>query len=510
MGQTEKRLPHLRRTDSRTQLIVDGQPFIALAGEVHNSSASSLEYMEGVWESLVAARCNTAIVPIYWELLEPEEGRFDFTLVDGILAGARKRSLRLILLWFGTWKNAMSTYAPAWVKRDLGRFPRAQVYPGVSTSAISALSEQARRADARAFAQLMRHLKLKDGDQNTVIMVQVENETGLLGGARDVSPPAELAYAAPVPRRLMGYLEEHRESLIPEFAALWAAAGGMLSGTWEEVFGDAAAEVFMAWHVAGYVDAVAAAGKAEHPLPMFVNTWLPGHPGAQPGTYPSGGPTARMMDVWRAAAPHVDALAPDIYLPTFAEVCAEYARAGNPLIIPEAHRDVAYANAFAAIAQHDALCFAPFGIDGMPDVSRLAESYELLSSMMPVIVEYQGSGRMAGIAQQTAAPLHFPLGGYDLQITVNRADPGEHPRGRGLVIALSDTEYLVAGAGFTIRWAPKPGDRRQVEFIAVDEGAYDHGVWKTRRRLNGDEASGAFLRLEDTLTACRVELHSFR
>ena len=502
--------PQLSREGNRTQLIVGGQPFLMLAGEVHNSSAASLEYMDQrVWGALTAAGCNTALLPVYWELLEPEEGRFDFALVDGLLVGARQRGLRLVLLWFGTWKNAMSTYAPAWVKTDLARFPRAQVVRGVSAGSVSALSQQACQADARAFAALLRHLKQIDAVEQTVLMMQVENEPGILGGARDVSPAAEVAFAGPVPEELMGSLEARREALLPGFRQIWEAAGRRREGAWESVFGEAASEVFMAWHTARYIEAVAAAGAAEYPLPMFANAWLVQSCGDRPGAYPSGGPVAKMLDVWRAAAPHLGALAPDIYRPDFRAVCAEYARSGNPLIIPESPTRGAEARVFSALAHYDALCFAPFGIDSLPDPTRLAESYQAIAGMLPLLAAHQGTGRMVGIDQEDGRPLTFPLGRYQLQVDFHRADPGEHAAGRGLVIALEDTRYLLLGAGYTLRWHPSPGDLRSLEFLSVEEGLYQAGAWHPLRRLNGDEAQGAFLRFGDTLTTCLVELHSY-
>ncbi|PJF38504.1 MAG: glycoside hydrolase family 42, partial [Phototrophicales bacterium] len=110
--------------------------------------------------------------------------------VDEMIYEARRHGLRLILLWFGTWKNGMSSYAPAWVKRDFRRFPRVKIHDGQLVEILSTFSTETRDADARAFAELMRHLKTIDGDDHTVIMVQVQNEVGVLGDSRDRSPIA--------------------------------------------------------------------------------------------------------------------------------------------------------------------------------------------------------------------------------------------------------------------------------------------------------------------------------
>ena len=268
-------LPALKRNGSVTQLFVDGKPFVMLAGELHNSSASSVEYLKPLWKKLQAFHLNTVIGTVSWELVEPQEGKFDFALVDYQIHEARAHNLRLVLIWFGTWKNAVSSYAPLWVKADPKRFPRIQSKDGVNQEVLTPLGEESVAADAKAFRSLMRHIRTAD-PQHTVIMMQVENESGLLGDSRDRSPLAEARRNRPVPTRLMNYLNENRPNLIPETLKQWGAAGYKTSGTWPEVFGtDAYAdEVFMAWHLGSYVGAVAEAGKAELAIPMFANAWL--------------------------------------------------------------------------------------------------------------------------------------------------------------------------------------------------------------------------------------------
>lgn len=501
-------IPHLRKSGKATQLIVDGKPFIMLAGEVHNSSSSSVAYMqERVWYRLLEIHCNTALLPVSWELVEPREGQFDFGLLDGLIEAARKLGLRLIPLWFGTWKNTWSSYAPGWVKTDLDRFPRAQPQNGRNCGAISCLSEAACEADARAFAALMRHIREMDGQEHTVIMVQVENETGLLGAGRDHSDLAEGRFNGPVPSELMGYLQEHKDSLIPELHELWEASDFAASGTWAEVFGDGADEVFMAWHIGSYLEKVTQSGQAEYPLPMFANAWLVQHDEQKPGEYPSGGPVSRMMDIWRCAAPSIALLAPDIYLPDFAGVCAKYTRGGNPLLIPEARRDeTASANAFYAFGQHDAMCFAPFGIEGAAEGNILADTYLLLSNMMPILAEHQGTGRMIGILQGDEETQEMELGNYRLRVRFpGPREAGKTPGG-GLIMAVSPREYIVAGHGFSVDFLPGPGGLPHVDFFSLDEGEYRNGQWIQGRRLNGDEYR---LRLRDKPQVRRAKLYSY-
>ena len=310
LAQTGDR-PHLRRQGTATQLVVDGRPFLIRGGELGNSSASNLEYLAPHWKTFREQGLNTILAPVYWDLIEPQEGRFDFRLVDGLVTEARKHDLRLVLLWFGSWKNSMSCYAPAWVKTNQARFPRSVDTGGRSVEILSPFSTANRDTDARAFAALMKRLREIDGREHTVLMVQVENEIGMIPSARDHSEEANRAFASAVPDALMTYIVKHAESLAPELRAAWQAAGARRRGTWAEVFGGGAAseEIFMAWHFARFTEHVTAAGKAAYPLPMFVNAALV-RPGYQPGQYPSAGPLPHLSDIWRAGAPSVDSSRP--------------------------------------------------------------------------------------------------------------------------------------------------------------------------------------------------------
>jgi beta-galactosidase GanA len=502
--------PHLERCGAGQRLMVDGKPFVMLAGEVHNSSASSLAYMEPIWERMVGLHLNTLIVPLYWELLEPAEGQFDMTLVDGLIAGARAHGPRLVFLWFASWKNATSSYIPPWVKADVERYPRMQGVPGQNSHAITCFSESACRADAAAFAAVMGRIGEIDGEQHTVLAMQVENEVGVLGTPRDRCPAAEAAFAEPVPEALTAYLHEHREGLVPALREVWEQAGSRRAGGWQEVFVGWADEVFMAWHTARYVDRVAAGGKGAYDLPMVANAWLIQSEREVPGQYPSGGPVHTMLDVWKAAAPHIDILAPDIYLPYFRRVCADYTRADNPLFIPEARRDARAASAVLyAIGAHDALCYAPFGIDDLQVDHPLRESYGLLARMMPVITELQGQGRMAGLLQQADHEQWVTrLGGYYLRSETTRPLEPERVPGGALILSLGPDEFVLAGRGVDVQFSTTPAAQPDVEFLWLETGTYAEGQWVPGRRLNGDEtAHGSTVRLGDELTVCRVRLN---
>jgi beta-galactosidase GanA len=136
-------------------LIVDGKPWLILGGETANTASSDLAYMKTVWPQLTHLNLNTVLVAVAWSWVEPTEGQFDFTLVDGLLDGARQNNLRVVVLWFGSWKNGISSFVPAWVKADQQRFPRVQIKSGKSIEVLSTLSEANREADTRAYVAFL-------------------------------------------------------------------------------------------------------------------------------------------------------------------------------------------------------------------------------------------------------------------------------------------------------------------------------------------------------------------
>ena len=482
----ERSLPYLQKQGNTTQLFVDGQPFVMLSGELHNSSSSSLEYLQPIWSRLKALNLNTVIASLSWELVEPEEGKYDFALLDGLIKEARRQNLRLVLIWFGTWKNGDGAYVPAWVKTNWTRFPRCHHVAGRNTTQLTALSDENCSADARAFAAVMRHIRKIDSKHHTVLMMQVENEPGIMPVARDRCPMAEAAFAQSVPAELMNYLVKHKASLIPDTQKIWSQSNFREDGTWQEVFGNDADEVFSAWYIARYIGRVAAAGKAEYPLPMYANAWLVQHPGQEAGKYPSGGPVAKMMDVWRAAAPSIDLLAPDIYLDDFKGVCAEYTQGGNPLFIPEASRDErAGLRAYYAIGHHHALGFAPFGIDSLPETNALGAHYAVLKSLLPLIARHQGKETMEGFLQvKDEKRAEFDVGDFRADIEYSR----DHGPGAGIVIAVAPDTFVLAGANYSIRCPARRDKPGNTAWLSIEEGVFRQGKWIPGRRLNGDEA----------------------
>jgi Domain of unknown function (DUF5597)/Beta-galactosidase len=484
-------IPHLEKHGAATQLVVDGKPFLMLAAEIHNSSSSSLDYMRPIWPRLAAVPLNTVLTPLSWELIEPAEGRFDFTLVDGLIEDARRNHLRLVFLWLASWKNGMSSYAPLWVKQDAKRFPRVIEKDGNPVEILSALGTATRDADALAFAAVMRHIRQVDGEAHTVLMMQVENEVGVLGDSRDRSPAADQAFKGAVPEKLIDYLRKNHDALIPEFRQRWEAAGAKTSGAWEEVFGPGPEtdKIFMAWNYAQYINAVAAAGKAQYPMPMYVNTWLDG-PDATPGQYPSGGPLPEVMDVWKAAGNAIDIYSPDIYALNFADWCDRYHRGGNPMLIPETNGGAAGgAHVFYAVGQRDAIGFSPFGIDSWGDTDNdLGKSYAVLMPMAPLILAHQGTGEMAGfLLDQNRPHATFVMNGYQLDVSLDQIFGSEAKAGYGLIMATGPDEFLGAGSGFRVAFSPTSPGPQHAGIGWVEEGSFLEDAWVPGRRLNGDE-----------------------
>ena len=503
--------PHLEQRGGVTQLIVKGKPWLALACELGNSTSSSREYLAPYWEQLQAAGVNTVLAVVSWEQTEPVEGQYDFTIVDNLLKDARAHQMKLALLWFGSWKNGITSYTPTWVKGDTRRFPLAQTPEGRPLPILSTLGDATCQADGRAFAAMMRHLKEVDARQQTVVMIQMENEVGLHGHPRDYCPLAETAYNGPVPQELISWLTEHKETLLPETRQAWEANGCPAQGTWAEVFGpeDRAAEIFMAWHYAAYMDRITAMGKAEYSLPTFVNAWIVQPEDTRPGNYPSGGPQAQNHDIWRAAAPHIDILSPDIYLNDFPHILQLYARSGNPVFIPESRSGQnGAANAAYAIGAMGAIGYSPFGFERncADEVNATFRSfYQKAGLVADTILAAQAEGRINAAWLKGSEPEHvkdtIALGqvrivcelvssgmrnGGAPQLTGGTYDP----KAVGYVIAIHqhDGSYLFLGSNVRVTFLPAEGTDAIVGLAKVTEGDFDaQGRWHEGRWLNGDE-----------------------
>ncbi len=505
--------------------LVNGQPFFPLGGQVHNSSAYTAADLEPGWKALAALHANTAEIPVYWEQVEPVEGQYDFCLVDHLLAEARARGLKLILLWFGAWKNSLMKYAPEWVKAAPERFWRVRGPAGEALAVLSPHCPATREADKRALCALLDRLEEADGDQATVIAVQLENEAGILGCDRDYSPEAERAYHSPVPADLVEIMQI---APLSRLHAYWQQAGGWPHGTWPEMFGPAAGDLFTAWNLAQFIDDLAVAGKAHHDVPMYVNAWLGSYGWRAPGlTYPAGGATYHTLDIWRWAAAHVDLIAPDLYhrsARAYCQACADYRRKDNTLFVPESLADATNArHMFYAIADYNAIGYAIFGVedvldaDGLPrpEARPLVESFRATAAAAPLILRYQGTGQIYAVVQEESqTEQYLDLGGYAGLAQFAPDTPGifrdfRHPapapeeRGRGLVVQAGPREFYAVGAAYRLLFRKKASPQelqqalqvadwfggRLTNYLRVEEGHFDaESRWQVDRRRNGDES----------------------
>ena len=485
-------VPRLEKRGESTQLMVDGKPFLVFSGEWGNPTATTLENLQPLWDEARQLHLNTITPALYWSQLEPVEGKFDFSLVDGMIQEARRHDLRIAFVWFGSWKNSTSSYAPDWVKTDTKRFPRAMIGGGRPHETFSIFGEATREADAKAFRALMRHIREVEGGRQTVIMMQVNNEVGFRGDSRDHSPLADAAFAKPVPKELMDYLQKNKEVLMPELRSAWSAGGYKTTGGWEEVFGkgEYTDEIFMAWHYARYNDQVAAAGKAEIPLPMWVNVWLI-RPDYRPGQYPSGGAVPKVHDIWKAGAPHIEMLSPDnggtgqhkYWWNLFT-----YPR--NPFFVPETGGGaLGAATVFYAVGHLNAIGYEPFGIERDKPGSPLGRSYDVISQLAPTILEarVKGKGWVDGVwFDSLTRELQLDLGDYRLEVTpavAGRAPdqvpaPQEStPDSSGIFVAVAADEFYMAGSGLTVNFVPRTPGAPNTGFTTYEDGHFVDGRW---------------------------------
>ena len=508
--------PRLVEKDGRWALLVEGQPYLMLGGQLHNSSAWPSE-LPAVWKSLAELHANTAEAPVYWEQVEPQEGKFNWDNVDALVQGAREHNLHLVLLWFGTWKNGNMHYVPQWVKTDTRRFPRVIRADGEPIDVLSASSRSTLQADKAAFVALMRHLKTLDGNQHTILMVQVENESGIIGSPRDFSPESNKEFAGQVPPDML-------------------AAAKKQPGTWREVFGGDADELFQLYHQAHYLNEIASAGKSEFDIPLYMNVWL-SYPPAElperrlpiPGIqYPSGGAVQRWVGLWRALAPSIQAIAPDIYgddAGFVRDVLAAYHRPDNPLLVPEIAKTDNFARYDFLALGEGALGIAPFGIDprgwnilGDSAAKGHATNFALLAPMSREIAKLNFEGKLKTSMEEIGrAQQELDFGAWQATVSYGfpqydgRRPPGnKDAHGAALIAQLGPNEFLVTGIDASVSFhlpGKLPGMRMQI--LSAEEGTYENGVWTPKRLWNGDETDRGLQFSGESPAVVRIQLGQF-
>lgn len=397
----------------------------------------------------------------------------------------------------------MSSHVPSWVKTDQMTFPRAKDVNGISQEILTPFSENNLQADLKAFKSLMRHVKEIDEMEQTVIMVQPENEIGMLPSARDYNELANEKFANNVPKELMDYLVKNKHALVPEFYKVWEVNGFKTHGTWEEIFGKGlhTDEIFMAWYFAQYTDEITSAGKEIYPLPMFVNAAL-NRPGWEPGRYPSAGPLPHLMEVWKAGGKSIDFLTPDFYNPDFKHWNDLYTRQNDPLFVPE-HRfdNTVAAKALFTIGHYEGLGFSPFSIEQNPEEpftlkeEKLAKIYDVLLQVKPLIDANRGKNRIEGVLlDQDTKAVKFVLGDYEFT-AAHTYNLGWEPNARSsewepsgaIIIQTGDSEFYFAGFGVSLTFKSLKNPDARVGILKTDRGEFKDGEWTVFRHLNGDQ-----------------------
>lgn len=508
---------------------IKGRPFYPIGTQAHNNSGYSLERLEPVWCACEMMGANSCAIPVSWERIEPREGEFDLEIVAQIVRECRRRSLKLVLLWFGTWKNGHMKYVPQWVKTDHKRFPRVRTHDGYEIANLSTFAGESLAYDRRAFCKVMETLRREDPERDTVLAVQVQNELGIVGRAvRDYGPEAERQYRAPVPRELIERMKRHPEE---EISRDWLECGAREEGDWETLFGRRGDELLQAWSMARYVDAIAAAGKEIFPLPMYTNVWLDRQNFDIPGvTYPSGEAVTRNLSIWRWFAPHLDMICPDMYMGDqqhYREIAAAYARPDNPLYIPETGCGMPAAlGAFRAIAENGLTGLHFFGAESAltaegglhPEAKPIREDFQCLRAVEPLLLSLRGSGKIQAAIQEefgTEQQLHFdgwevlarygeyPRGG-DYQH--KRGEPTTE-RGRALIFQTGPNEFCACGVATSLAFRKCPPlsvmkvpqeDNQQdyyMDYLCVEDGRFDaEGNWRGSYLRNGDDTDfGVYL-----------------
>ena len=531
----------------------NGEPIYVLGLQSHNSSNGAWELIDKSIQAVKLYHGNTLEVPVYWFQVEPEEGKFDLSVVEGLIKRVRDNGLYLVILWFGFSKNAGNTYLPEWAKEDAERFWSAVGPDGCAVPIVSPNCDAVYEADKKAFMALMQCIKNFDEKERTVIAVQVENELGLYNIDRCYSKKAQAEFDKGVPKELEGITLED-------------SGAKRNDNSWYGKFGRHAHEAFSAWHFGCGVEKIAAAGKSIYPnMPLFANTMIgeirmevAGH------SYSSGSPVGRVLDIWKAAAPSLSLIAPDIYQrfrSGYHRICRTYKRKNNPLFITETGT---MGDGFASHIIHAAVDYAALGICGFgaestldadmklhPEAKKVAASMDIIKSMSPVLLKYGGTDKLFCLSQEEfQAHEYIKREKYHIQFNFSSETPSQRPpgfprsfgtnlpvtnlgakdpdyyvqRGRAIVFEKDPYDFYLAGIGVAARFLLRTevGDKfpviinqsrsaTEVAALTIEEGHFTKDCeWVCDFKRRGDELNpgallypGMVLRVKLNPNACR-------
>lgn len=546
--------PQLKKVNGHLQMVVEGKPFLILGGELHNSTASDTIALKEAMQTFKELNYNTILTYAYWEMIEPKEGDFDFQLIDMAVAYAAEQELKLVMVWFGSWKSTASTYVPTWVKTNPQRFKRYALEDGTELEILSPFCEANWQADAAAYKTLMRHIKKID-IEHTVILMQVENEPGCFDNYRDYSVEALKKWQEPVPAELTAYLEKNKENLYPELKRVWAANGYKTKGSWPEVFGVGSQkgayqqyteELFMSFHYGKFLNKVAAAGRKEYDLPTFCNGWLYN----DRGFYPHATVNPHVLDAYRAAGSALDFYSPNVYTIEYDQLFSEYTLGGNTLFVPESMYSPS--GVLHAIGRYNSLGFAPFGVDdartfseqNITNLTLMKSIYGVLPEMAGHITGHYGSGKMNSVYLKPGKKTDsIALGDYMIKATASAAagfslDFGKSLEQRGkrrlgpppaetneeakpmpfgalpeglasaMLIQNDENEFYIIGYGVKLDFALKPSvSFSHLNYLSIDEGTFINEQFVPQKRWNGDEQK--LVLPENKLSVLRLRLYHY-
>ncbi len=549
-------MPQLSKAGNQTKMMVDGKPFLILGSEMHNSTGTDTAAVTAVMKQAKAMNMNTVLGYAYWEMVEPTEGKFNFDLVDHLIKSAEKKNLKLILVWFGSWKSTTSSYAPEWVKTNPKRFERYALKDGTTLEILSPFCDENLKADTKAYVALMQHLKEID-KKHTVIMLQPENEPGTFSSYRDFSPKAENTWNANVPNEVMDYLKNNKTNLFPALEKSWAANGNKTNGKWAELFGDVqgyphyAEELFSAYFYSKFINSLAAEGRKVLDLPSYCNGWLYN----KLSYYPHGTINPHVLDMYHAAGKSIDFYSPNVYSLEYDQLFSDYKAGGKTLFIPESI--LSPAGILYAIGEYDAIGFAPYGIDGWTDEKNktlLTAVNHTLAEMSSLITSKFNSTDMRGLYQAPMARnKSIEIGDYILSVSSaeshrfaidfgkslekagketisfpqlmgieipdgmphqeEQKSPPPNPfaglpkdYGSAIVIRNSDDEFYIVGYGLRIDFSLKSTIQfNHLGYRSIDKGYFKNNNFIATKRWNGDELKTVLP--ADEITVLKVRLY---